>query len=122
MSFWLANFFDRMWVLVVALGALILPLSRVVPPLYVWRIRSRVYRWYGQLRTVEQALEDVPPEQRAQVYAAQLTRLDQIEEMVNQISIPLSFADGLYGLRSHINFVRKRILTLMGEHPPAESN
>ena len=122
MSFWLANFFDRMWVLVVALGALILPLSRVVPPLYVWRIRSRVYRWYGQLRTVEQALEDVPPEQRAQVYAAQLTRLDQIEEMVNQISIPLSFADGLYGLRSHINFVRKRILTLMGEHQPAESN
>ena len=119
MSFWLANFFDRMWVLVVALGALILPLSRVVPPLYVWRIRSRVYRWYGQLRTVEQALEDVPPEQRAQVYAAQLKRLDQIEEMVNQISIPLSFADGLYGLRSHINFVRKRILTLMGEHPEA---
>ncbi len=121
MSFWLANFFDRMWVLVVALGALILPLSRVVPPLYVWRIRSRVYRWYGQLRTVEQALEDVPEEQRAQVYAAQLQRLDQIEEMVNQISIPLSFADGLYGLRSHINFVRKRILTLMGEHPAAEA-
>ncbi|MCC7641695.1 MULTISPECIES: TAXI family TRAP transporter solute-binding subunit [unclassified Janthinobacterium] len=119
MSFWLANFFDRMWVLVVALGALILPLSRVVPPLYVWRIRSRVYRWYGQLRTVEQALEDVPPEQRAQVYAEQLKRLDQIEDMVNQISIPLSFADGLYGLRSHINFVRKRILTLMGEHPEA---
>ena len=121
MSFWLANFFDRMWVLVVALGALILPLSRVVPPLYVWRIRSRVYRWYGQLRTVEQALEDVPPEQRAHVYAAQLKRLDQIEEMVNQISIPLSFADGLYGLRSHINFVRKRLLTLMGEHPAVEA-
>jgi hypothetical protein len=44
----------------------------VVPPLYVWRIRSRVYRWYGQLRTVEQALEDVPEEQRAHVYAEQL--------------------------------------------------
>jgi hypothetical protein len=93
-----------------------LPLSRVVPPLYVWRIRSRVYRWYGQLRTVEQALEDVPGERRAQVYAQQLKRLDEIEEMVNQISIPLSFADGLYGLRSHINFVRKRVLSLMGEH------
>ena len=93
-----------------------MPLSRVVPPLYVWRIRSRVYRWYGQLRTVEQALEDVPGQRRAQVYAEQLQRLDEIEEMVNQISIPLSFADGLYGLRSHINFVRKRILSLMGEH------
>jgi hypothetical protein len=30
-------------------------------------------------------------------------------------SIPLSFADGLYGLRSHIQFVRKRIQFLMGE-------
>jgi TRAP transporter TAXI family solute receptor len=116
MSFWLANFFDRMWVLVVALGALILPLSKVVPPLYVWRIRSRVFRWYGQLRTVEQALAAAPDAQRDQVYAEQLQRLNEIEERVNQISIPLSFADDLYGLRSHINLVRQRILGhLQGE-------
>jgi TRAP transporter TAXI family solute receptor len=113
MTFWLANFFDRMWVVVVALGALILPLSKVVPPLYVWRIRSRVYRWYGQLRRVEQALEAAREDNRHAVYAAQLARLNEIEEMVNRISVPLSFADGLYGLRSHINFVRQRIVLLM---------
>ncbi len=120
MSFWLANFFDRMWVLVLGLGALILPLSKVVPPLYVWRIRSRVYRWYGQLRTVEQALEEAQSlgAQRMEIYAAQLVRLNEIEEMVNQISIPLSFADGLYGLRSHINFVRERVLGLLSEAAP----
>jgi len=115
MSFWLANFFDRMWVLVVALGALILPLSKVVPPLYVWRIRSRIYRWYGQLRAVEQALEEVPRDapaaQRMQVGRAQLARLNDIEDRVNQVSVPLSFADDLYGLRSHIQFVRQRILS-----------
>ena len=114
MSFWLANFLDRMWVLVVALGALILPLSKVVPPLYVWRIRSRIYRWYGQLRSVEQALEEVPkdapPEHRRDVGKVQLARLNDIEDCVNQISVPLSFADDLYGLRSHIQFVRQRIL------------
>jgi uncharacterized protein len=112
MSFWLANFFDRMWVVVVALAALVLPLSKVVPPLYVWRIRSRVYRWYGQLRTVEQALEDAhgaPEAERARVRAELLARLDEIEELVNQVSVPLAFADGLYGLRSHINFVRQRV-------------
>jgi len=114
MSFWLANFFDRMWVVVVALGALILPLSKVVPPLYVWRIRSRVFRWYGQLRTVEQALAAAPDAQRADIYAAQLGRLNEIEDTVNQISIPLSFADDLYGLRSHINLVRQRILSRLG--------
>ncbi|CAN7526825.1 TAXI family TRAP transporter solute-binding subunit [Pseudoduganella sp. LjRoot289] len=110
MSFWLANLFDRMWVVVVALGALILPLSKVVPPLYVWRIRSRVFRWYGQLRSVEQALAAAAEDQRDRVYAEQLRELNDIEEKVNQISIPLSFADDLYGLRSHINLVRQRIL------------
>lgn len=114
MNFWLANFFDRMWVLVVALGALILPLSKVIPPLYVWRIRSRVFRWYGQLRTVEQALAAAPEQGRAAIYAEQLQRLNEIEERVNEISIPLSFADDLYGLRSHINMVRQRILSGQG--------
>lgn len=119
MPFWLANFFDRMWVVIVALGALILPLSRIVPPLYVWKVRSRVYRWYAQLRDVEQAIEDVPQERRAEVYSEQLTQLNKLEEHVNHISIPLSFAEELYGLRSHINFVRKRILWLMKEQQPA---
>jgi hypothetical protein len=113
LPFWLANFFERMWVVVVALGALILPLSRIIPPLYVWKVRSRVYRWYGQLRAVEQAIEDVPPDQQADVYREQLKRLNDIDERVNRIAIPLSFADELYGLRSHINFVRRRVMRLM---------
>ncbi len=109
LPFWLANLFGRMWVVIVALGALLLPLSRILPPLYVWRVRSRVFRWYGELRTVELAIEDVPPDQRASVYREQLARLNHIESRVNQVSVPLSFADELYGLRSHINFVRTRI-------------
>jgi hypothetical protein len=43
------------------------------------------------------------------VQADLLRRLDDIEARVNHISIPLSYADALYGLRSHINFVRQRI-------------
>ena len=113
MPFWLGNFFERMWVVIVALGALILPLSRIVPPLYVWKVRSRIYRWYGKLRAVEQAIEDVPPQKRAGIYQTQLERLNEIEDKVNQISIPLSFAEELYRLRSHIDLVRNRVLYLM---------
>jgi TRAP-type uncharacterized transport system substrate-binding protein len=109
LSFWLANLFDRLWVVVVALAALIIPLSKIVPPLYVWRIRSRVYRWYGQLRAVEQALENAKEEHRDEARAELLRRLDDIEQRVNHISIPLAYADALYGLRSHINFVRQRV-------------
>ena len=109
MRFWVANLFERMGVIVVALAALIIPLSKIVPPLYVWRIRSRVYRWYGQLRAVEQALDGVQDGARAEVSARLLKRLDDIEARVNQMSIPLAFADSLYGLRNHINFVRQRV-------------
>jgi TRAP transporter TAXI family solute receptor len=112
MPFWVANLFDRLWVVVVALAALIIPFSKVVPPLYVWRIKSRVYRWYGQLRAVEQALDEADGPGRAKVCAELLKRLDEIEGRVNHMSIPLAFADNLYGLRSHINFVRQRVLTL----------
>jgi TRAP transporter TAXI family solute receptor len=117
LSFWLANLFDRLWVVVVALAALIIPLSKIVPPLYVWRIRSRVYRWYGQLRAVEQALETAADGHREQARADLLHRLDDIEQRVNHISIPLAYADALYGLRSHINFVRQRVRVTLA--PPA---
>ena len=115
LPFWLANFFSRMWVVIIALGALALPLSRILPPLYVWKVRSRIYRWYGKLRAVEQAIEGVSTERRNEVYQEQLRRLGEIEEKANHISIPLSFAEELYGLRSHINMVRKRITWLMHE-------
>ncbi|MDO9192835.1 MAG: TAXI family TRAP transporter solute-binding subunit [Undibacterium sp.] len=113
LSFWLANFLERMWVVILALGALFLPLSKIIPPLYVWRIRSRVYRWYGQLRLVEHAIEGVAADQRQTVGEQQLLRLDEIEDTVNRISIPLSYAEELYGLRSHINFVRKRVQAMV---------
>ena len=112
MRFWVANLFERLWVVVVALAALVIPLSKIVPPLYVWRVRSRVYRWYGELRAVEQAWEGVGEHQREIVRADLLRRLDEIEEQVNHISVPLAYADGLYGLRGHINIVRQRLQAL----------
>jgi hypothetical protein len=117
MPFWLANFFERMWIVIVAFGALLVPLTRVVPPLYVWKVRSRIYRWYGQLRNVESAVEQAvgngDARQRQQVYQEQMAALDDIERRVNLLTIPLSFAEELYDLRSHINFVRKRLAWLM---------
>ncbi|WP_414674929.1 TAXI family TRAP transporter solute-binding subunit [Massilia sp. CFBP9012] len=109
MSFWLANLAERLWVVVVALTALLIPLSKIVPPIYVWRVRSRVYRWYGELRAIEQALEDAGLEPVDTVRKELLRRLDGLEDRVNHISVPLAYADELYRLRSHIHLVRERI-------------
>lgn len=101
LPFWVANLVDRMWVVLVSIIAILIPLSRVVPPLYQFRIRSRVFRWYGQLQEIENDIGRRP--------AAELAReLDQIEARVAEVSVPLSYADELYSLRGHIQMVRRK--------------
>lgn len=102
LPFWLANLVDRMWVVLLSLVAVLLPLSRVLPPLVEMRIRSRVFRWYAQLREVETARGERPRDEL-------MSELDAIDEKVNRISVPLSYADELYALRSHIQLVRRRL-------------
>lgn len=107
LPFWIANLIDRMWVVMVSIIAILIPLSRVVPPLYEFRVRSRIFRWYGQLRRLEDSLGERPlPEL--------LAELDGLEDRAGRISVPLSYADELYALRSHIHMVRKR---LQGQAP-----
>ena len=102
LSFWLANLVERMWLALGIIIAILLPLSRIVPPLYEFRIRSRVFRWYGQLREIEGAAGAKPAKDL-------LTTLDEIEAKVNTVQLPLSYADELYALKSHIQFVRRRL-------------
>jgi TRAP-type uncharacterized transport system substrate-binding protein len=102
LPFWLANLADRMWVVLLAIGAVLIPLTRIVPPLYEFRIRSRVFRWYGQLRAVEQAQGRRPASEL-------LAELDDIDRHVSQVTVPLSYADELYALRGHIQAVRLRL-------------
>ena len=102
LPFWLANVIDRMWLALLSIVAVLIPLARVVPPLIELRIRSRVFRWYGQLRAIEGATGHQPA-------AALLTQLDEIETKVAQVQMPLSYTDELYTLKSHIQFVRRRL-------------
>jgi hypothetical protein len=103
LPFWLANLVERMWLALGIIVAVMLPLSRIVPPLYQFRIRSRVFRWYGQLRDLEQRLVDEPHE------AGAIAReLDELQQRVGRISVPLSYADELYALRNNIDRVRER--------------
>ena len=103
-SFWMANLVDRMWVVLVSIIAVLIPLSRVVPPLYNFRIRSRIFRWYGSLREIEQHITD-----RTRSSDLLHSDLDRIEELVERLPVPLSYADELYSLRSHITLVRQRL-------------
>jgi len=104
LPFWLANLVDRMWVVLVSIIAILLPLSRVLPPLYQFRIRSRIFRWYAQLRSVEDDMGKRPVDEL-------LGELQDIDHRVEHVAVPLSYADELYSLRGHIQMVRRRLLS-----------
>ncbi|MFM1991400.1 MAG: hypothetical protein RJA99_4357 [Pseudomonadota bacterium] len=106
LPWWVANLLDRMWIALAAIVAVLLPLSRIVPPVYEFRVRSRVFRWYGQLRAIEDELAASPaPETRQRLRE----QLEELEGRVEKIAVPLSYADELYALRSHIDLVRARL-------------
>jgi hypothetical protein len=106
LPFWLANLIERMWLVLGILIAGMLPLSRIVPPLYQFRVRSRVFRWYGRLREIEAQMEAgaVQPGEL-------LAELDRLDAHAEKVSVPLSYTDELYALRNHIQLVRKKVRT-----------
>jgi TRAP-type uncharacterized transport system substrate-binding protein len=102
LPFWLSNLIDRMWLALLSIVAVLLPLSRVVPPLVELRIRSRVFRWYAKLRQIEDGVGERPAGEL-------LAALDEIESKAGGVQVPLSYADELYALKGHIQMVRRRV-------------
>ena len=103
LPFWLAVLADRLIVLLVPVIALLIPLLRIAPAIYTWRVRSKVFRSYGELKFMEEELKSqfdpaCLPEYRS--------RLDAIEEEASQLHVPLGFTDLVYTLREHVNLVR----------------
>jgi len=105
LPFWASNVIQRMWLVIGGLIVLLLPLSRVVPPLYTYRVRQRVFRWYARLRDIEARAEqaDAPREEL-------LDELDELDRVAHRIAVPLAHADELYRLRSNIDATRRRLL------------
>lgn len=111
LPFWAANVIDRLAVLLVPLIAFALPLFRLMPAVYHWRARSRIYRWYRELRPLEAFVgtgRDPGELDRA------LADLDRIRGEISRLSVPWAYADQLYQLRLHIDLVRAELLRAGG--------
>jgi len=105
LPFWIATFIDRMIVLTLPLLLLIVPLFKILPPVYRWRIRSKVYRWYEQLQEVDDQTRIAQLSDDQYEYLIQ--ELDRITDEVSKLHTPLSNADQLYNLLVHIDLIKK---------------
>jgi hypothetical protein len=104
--FWLASLVDRTLVLLVPILVLLVPALRLVPTMYGWRIRARIYRRYAQLMALERESQHLRGPEEARKL---LERVDVLERAVINLKLPAQFADEAYVLREHIDFVRARL-------------
>lgn len=107
---------ERLVIMLVPLITLMIPLFKIAPPAYRWGIRRKIYRWYKELKQIE---EDWNAGGESGDTSAIVKRLDAIQEQVGHVHIPLSYAEHLYHLRLHIGFVRQLVTgELSGEEKP----
>ncbi len=106
LPFRLASLSNRVLVSFGPMVVLLFPILRVLPALYRWRMRLRLYRWYRALLILEEdRTADLAPGNREEL----LRRLGHIEEEASKMKVPASFGDQFYDLRGHISLVRNRI-------------
>lgn len=103
LPFWVAAWVDRLKLLVLPLLTILFPLFKIAPPLFRWRTRKRVYRWYGVLREVEEGIGDAS--RRSEL----ISRLEKLEQEVSAVVVPLAYMDEYFDLRLHIRYVWRRL-------------
>jgi hypothetical protein len=105
--FWMAALTSRLLVLLIPVVGVLYPLFRVLPGLYGWGMRRRIYRLYGELKFLEAELASGATGGSASALAE---RLDRLEQRADRLHVPVAFADMLYTLKVHIGLVRQRVL------------
>jgi TRAP-type uncharacterized transport system substrate-binding protein len=116
LPFWLATLAERAIIILVPLAAVLLPLFHYLPQLLRWRVRSRIYRWYGELALLER---DVAERTGTLPIEKWLADLERIERAVAHIHTPSGYASEAYTLREHIALVRRAVLARTSSRPVA---
>ena len=106
LPFWAATLVDRLWVLLLPLLGLAIPLMKLLPPLYRWRIRRRLLRRYAVLESIDPFGKPVADSEDRDRRLRKLGELD--DESAREI-VPLGYVDDVYKLRRDIDLVRRRL-------------
>lgn len=117
MPFWAASLVDRLIIFLIPLLVIIIPLSKAAGPLYRWRIRSRIYKWYKVLRETD---KKIVAGTIGQEIERELVRIEELEEELASVDVPLSYTDELFDLRQHAVFVAKRLNRMKARAEAAE--
>jgi TRAP-type uncharacterized transport system substrate-binding protein len=119
LPFRIASLADRYIILLIPLLVVLIPLLKAVGPLYRWRIRARIYRWYKYLREIDRQLDAGTLPDRLD---AEVERLEQLEDELAKVEVPLSYSNELYELHVHLRYVIERLRTLQKRRATASDS
>lgn len=118
LSFWIASLIDRTKIMLVPLLVLLIPLARLAPPVYRWRIRSGIYRWYAILRGIDQSLRHDNSDELAECSR----KLTEVERELEEVTVPLSYMEEFYNLHLHIDLIKRRLARRLHDTPQSKND
>lgn len=106
LPFWAATLVDRLWVLLFPIIGLLIPLFKLMPPMYHWRIRRRLLRRYEELRAID---PQYSPIESAEDHRARVERIHELDNETVDVIVPNDYSDDVYKLRRDIDLVRRKL-------------
>ena len=104
--YWIASNIDRLKILLIPLLTLMLPLLKGFFPLYTWSMRSKIYRWYDEIKEIDESITNIEPKKKEE----NLIALEKLrKEISDETKVPLSFMGEYYNLQLHLNHVKERL-------------
>jgi TRAP transporter TAXI family solute receptor len=108
--YWIASNLDRLKIMIIPLLTLLIPLFKGFLPLYRWRIRSKIYKWYKQLDYHGQRWERYDKKNLADG----IKELETLQKEVKDVNVPLPYMSEYYMLTTHVDFILQKMLDNYG--------
>lgn len=107
LPYWLAAQVNRMFLLMLPILFILVPILRLIPMVYAYAMRWRVWQYYPEIRQIENELADGTTD-----LAEIDSRLIALDDRLSRIRLPAAYRQPAYDARLHIELVRKRIATI----------
>ncbi len=112
LPFWWAQIAERVVLLVLPVTLVALWLMRLIPRYMRWMVESRLNRWYGELKFIE---NDLGHESLSGLDLTRfLARLNGMDKALLAFDCPRDLMARSYTLHQHIEFVRQRLYRIRG--------
>lgn len=104
--YWVASNIDRLKIMLIPLLTLLFPLFKGIVPLYTWTMRSKIYKWYEELNSIDKQIPTLSKDELQE----KLTYLESLQiEISHHTKVPLSFMGEYYNLLLHLQMLITKI-------------